>query len=212
METVNTVAVLTGSEPLDPVAVAAADGADRIVAADGGLDHARAAGLIPDVLVGDLDSVSADGLRVGDGQHHDRASPRRQGGDRHRARPGLRRGDAPAAPRARCRARATASTTPSRRSVRSVATSLADIPADRRLVGFGPRARRPTDATRPRRPAGRHDVLAARPPRTVPRRDDHRLTLAARRRRPRLSGRARRLQRSTRTPVSHRASPTVSSP
>ena len=63
METVNTVAVLTGSEPLDPVAVAAADGADRIVAADGGLDHARAAGLVPDVLVGDLDSVSADGLR-----------------------------------------------------------------------------------------------------------------------------------------------------
>ena len=33
-----------------------------IVAADGGLDHARAAGLIPDVLVGDLDSVSPAGL------------------------------------------------------------------------------------------------------------------------------------------------------
>ena len=36
--------------------------ADCIVAAAGGLDHARAAGLVPDVLVGDLDSVSADGL------------------------------------------------------------------------------------------------------------------------------------------------------
>jgi thiamine pyrophosphokinase len=62
MESVHTIVVVTGSEPLDPLAVAAADGADRIVAADGGLDHARAAGLGPDVLVGDLDSVSADGL------------------------------------------------------------------------------------------------------------------------------------------------------
>ena len=33
-----------------------------IIAADGGLDHARAAGLDPDVLVGDLDSISALGL------------------------------------------------------------------------------------------------------------------------------------------------------
>ena len=33
-----------------------------LVAADGGLDHARAAGLEPSVLVGDLDSVSAIGL------------------------------------------------------------------------------------------------------------------------------------------------------
>ncbi len=33
-----------------------------MIAADGGLDHARAAGLDPDVLVGDLDSISALGL------------------------------------------------------------------------------------------------------------------------------------------------------
>ena len=33
-----------------------------VIAADGGLDHARAAGLDPDVLVGDLDSISALGL------------------------------------------------------------------------------------------------------------------------------------------------------
>ena len=33
-----------------------------VIAADGGLDHARAAGLDPDVLVGDLDSISAIGL------------------------------------------------------------------------------------------------------------------------------------------------------
>ncbi len=57
-----TVAVATGGAPFEPVAVRAVAGADRIVAADGGLDHARAAGLVPDVLVGDLDSVSPAGL------------------------------------------------------------------------------------------------------------------------------------------------------
>ena len=36
--------------------------ASRVIAADGGLDHALAAGLTPAVLVGDLDSVSSDGL------------------------------------------------------------------------------------------------------------------------------------------------------
>ena len=62
MDSIHTIVVVTGSEPLDPLAVDAAGRADCIVAADGGLDHARAAGLVPDVLVGDLDSVSADGL------------------------------------------------------------------------------------------------------------------------------------------------------
>jgi thiamine pyrophosphokinase len=57
------VAVVTGGGALDAAAVHAAAGADRIVAADGGLDHARAAGLTPNTLVGDLDSVSAAGLR-----------------------------------------------------------------------------------------------------------------------------------------------------
>jgi thiamine pyrophosphokinase len=58
-----TVLVVTGAAALDPAAVGAVAGADRVVAADGGLDHARAAGLVADVLVGDLDSVSVDGLR-----------------------------------------------------------------------------------------------------------------------------------------------------
>ncbi len=57
-----TVVVVTGAAPLDPVAVAAIPPGAVIVAADGGLDHARAAGLAPGVLVGDLDSVSAAGL------------------------------------------------------------------------------------------------------------------------------------------------------
>jgi hypothetical protein len=61
-ESVHTVVVVSGGADLDLVAVEAVAGADRVVAADGGLDHALAAGLRPDVLVGDLDSVSAAGL------------------------------------------------------------------------------------------------------------------------------------------------------
>lgn len=57
-----TVVIVTGASSLDARAVAAVPADAVIVAADGGLDHARAAGLDPDVLVGDLDSVSALGL------------------------------------------------------------------------------------------------------------------------------------------------------
>jgi thiamine pyrophosphokinase len=57
-----TVVVVTGAAPLDRRAVAAIPRDALVVAADGGLDHARAAGLAPHVLVGDLDSVSAVGL------------------------------------------------------------------------------------------------------------------------------------------------------
>ena len=56
------VAVVAGAEPLHPRAVAAIAGNVTVIAADGGLDHALAAGLRPAALVGDLDSVSADGL------------------------------------------------------------------------------------------------------------------------------------------------------
>jgi thiamine pyrophosphokinase len=58
----STVVVVTGSAALDRRAVAAVPADAFVVAADGGLDHARAAGLDPDVLVGDLDSISAIGL------------------------------------------------------------------------------------------------------------------------------------------------------
>ena len=54
--------VITGAAPLDRRAVAAIPRDATIIAADGGLDHARAAGLVPTVLVGDLDSISAIGL------------------------------------------------------------------------------------------------------------------------------------------------------
>ncbi|MET0325866.1 MAG: thiamine diphosphokinase [Ilumatobacteraceae bacterium] len=57
-----TVVVITGAAPLDRRAVAAIPRDAVLVAADGGLDHARSAGLEPSVLVGDLDSISAMGL------------------------------------------------------------------------------------------------------------------------------------------------------
>jgi thiamine pyrophosphokinase len=56
------VVVVTGSEPLDSSAVAALPERVLVLAADGGLDHALAAGLHPAGLVGDLDSVTQEGL------------------------------------------------------------------------------------------------------------------------------------------------------
>lgn len=58
---VRTVVVVTGAESLDPVAVGAVPDGAVVIAADSGLDHALAAGLRPDELVGDLDSVSDAG-------------------------------------------------------------------------------------------------------------------------------------------------------
>ncbi len=55
------VVVVVGGGPLSPQAVDAVDEGSFIVAADSGLDHAVAADLWPDVLVGDLDSISASG-------------------------------------------------------------------------------------------------------------------------------------------------------
>jgi len=57
-----TVVVVTGAEPLRQRALAALPEHPIVLAADGGLDHALAAGLHPAGLVGDLDSVSAEGL------------------------------------------------------------------------------------------------------------------------------------------------------
>ena len=56
------VIVVTGAAPLPRRAVEALPSGAVVLAADGALDHALAAGLEPAVLVGDLDSISADGL------------------------------------------------------------------------------------------------------------------------------------------------------
>ena len=58
-----------------------------VIAADSGLEHAAALGLGVDVLVGDLDSASAEAVRAAEAAGvRDRAPCRRQGGDRPRAR------------------------------------------------------------------------------------------------------------------------------
>lgn len=57
-----TVIVVTGAEPLDPDAVTRLPHGGIVIAADGAFDHALAAGLTPAGLIGDLDSISADGL------------------------------------------------------------------------------------------------------------------------------------------------------
>jgi len=54
--------VVAGGSPLPTGIAAAVPAGAFIVAADSGLDHAIAAGLRPDLVVGDLDSVSADAL------------------------------------------------------------------------------------------------------------------------------------------------------
>lgn len=75
-----TVIVVTGPAPLDADAVAHLPSGAIVIAADGGLDHALAAGLTPAALVGDLDSISADGLRWAEAhatvQRHDPAKDR----------------------------------------------------------------------------------------------------------------------------------------
>jgi thiamine pyrophosphokinase len=58
----DTVIVVTGAEPLPPRAVAAIPDGAIVLAADGALDHALAAGLLPAAVIGDLDSVSTEAL------------------------------------------------------------------------------------------------------------------------------------------------------
>jgi thiamine pyrophosphokinase len=58
----DTVVIVTGSEPLDPSTVADLPSHAIVLAADGGLDHALAVGLTPAGLIGDLDSISPEGL------------------------------------------------------------------------------------------------------------------------------------------------------
>lgn len=58
----DTVIVITGAEPLRRAALDALPARGLVLAADGALDVALAAGLVPAGLVGDLDSVSPEGL------------------------------------------------------------------------------------------------------------------------------------------------------
>lgn len=56
------IVVITGARALAPEVVAVIPDSAIILAVDGGIDHALAVGLRPSGLIGDLDSVSADGM------------------------------------------------------------------------------------------------------------------------------------------------------
>ena len=57
-----TVVVITGADSIAPAAAKRIPDGSVVIAADGALDHALAAGLAPAGLVGDMDSISAAGL------------------------------------------------------------------------------------------------------------------------------------------------------
>ena len=57
-----TVVVITGADAIEPAAAQRIPDGAVVIAADGALDHALAAGLVPAGLVGDMDSISDAGL------------------------------------------------------------------------------------------------------------------------------------------------------
>lgn len=57
-----TYVVVVGAEPLTDDVVRQLPAGAHIIAADSGTDHALAAGLHPEVVIGDLDSISPEGL------------------------------------------------------------------------------------------------------------------------------------------------------
>lgn len=58
----NTVVVVTGGDPVGPAHLPALPPGTRVIAADSGIEHAHALGLVVDLAIGDFDSVSAEGL------------------------------------------------------------------------------------------------------------------------------------------------------
>ncbi len=191
------VVVVTGSAPLHRRAIAAVPPGAYVVAADGGLDHARAAGLDPDLLVGDLDSISPVGLAWA----VEHAQVERHPADKT------------------CTDTELALALAARRSPDHVLlVAGAGDRLDHALAALGalgaPSLERVAEVegwwgcdhvrvARPGRPVtlerrARHHVLGARRPRRVRRRHGHRCPLAAHRRDARPARRTRRVERGDR--------------
>ncbi len=199
----DTVVVVTGAAGLDPEAVRAVAGADRIVAADGGLDHAARRRARPRRARRRPRLRERRRTALGGGEHPGRASPRRQVGDRHRAGLATRRGDA--ADTGRARRRPWRPPRPRHRRRRGAGCAGAGRRARRRgVVGRRPAADRSPRTLRARRPPRRDDVLRVGAARAVPRRHRERIALAAHGCRPRVDGRSRRVQRGRRPAGSYR--------
>lgn len=54
--------IIAGGKPVTPILVTRLDNPSWTVAADSGLDQADRLGLVPDLVIGDMDSVSPEGL------------------------------------------------------------------------------------------------------------------------------------------------------
>jgi len=68
---VETIVVFAGGDPLPASVLDALPNGAYVIAADSGFDHARRLGVSVDLLVGDLDSISAEGLGLaGDIEQH----------------------------------------------------------------------------------------------------------------------------------------------
>jgi thiamine pyrophosphokinase len=68
------VVVVTGGDAVDPAHLPAMPDGTRVIAADSGIDHAHALGLVIDLAIGDFDSVTSAGLEraESDGAHVER--------------------------------------------------------------------------------------------------------------------------------------------
>lgn len=60
----DTVIVVTGGDPVDRAHLPAMSPGTRVIAADSGIEHAHALGLVVDLAIGDFDSVSPEALAL----------------------------------------------------------------------------------------------------------------------------------------------------
>ena len=170
-----TVVVITGAAPLDRRAVAAVPAGAMLIAADGGLDHALAAGLAPGGAGRRPRLGLARRAGLGDRARRGACATRRTRGRRTPSSP------SPMPPRSTRHGSccwpgrpARPSRPPRHHARRARRTGAGRDRRPRGVVGRRPAARRPRAGQGRARPRARHDVLGARDARPVPRRHGRR--------------------------------------